>query len=373
MSKKKYKSNRDAYLAAKQRRRLHIIIFAAIIAVITLGICYAIIIRDNPSNPPSPPQTTTATQAPTAAVTTSPTTEAATTEPTTEAPRDPREDVLTHYDNLAVVNLVNNYLNVRDQPSTDGMIVGKLLKNSEAEILEDTGTGWYYIKSGDVTGYIGAEYVTTGKEAEKLAIEYCVPMIEVTTERLNVRSGPGMEYDVWTQLNGSEHQVIEEEVGDWYKVKINNTTGYVNKEYVKESYYLPEAISWSTIDNITGIRRQLIDWGAQYLGVPYVYGGTDFNTGVDCSYFTMSCYNSIGISLMRTSREQATQGREVTLAEALPGDLLFYADSQGVIDHVAIYIGDGKILHAANSFHQVVISTYNYSTEPVAVRRYIEE
>lgn len=76
---------------------------------------------------------------------------------------------------------------------------------------------------------------------------------------------------------------------------------------------------------------------------------------------------------MRTSREQATQGREVTLAEALPGDLLFYADSQGVIDHVAIYIGDGKILHAANSFHQVVISTYNYSTEPVAVRRYIEE
>ena len=144
MSKKKYKSNRDAYLAAKQRRRLHIIIFAAIIAVITLGICYAIIIRDNPSNPPSPPQTTTATQAPTAAVTTSPTTEAATTEPTTEAPRDPREDVLTHYDNLAVVNLVNNYLNVRDQPSTDGMIVGKLLKNSGAEILEDTGTGWYY-------------------------------------------------------------------------------------------------------------------------------------------------------------------------------------------------------------------------------------
>lgn len=373
MSQRNFKSEKDIYLAAKRRRRRHIILFAIIVAAITLGVCYTVILENKSSIPPTATsnqsqQTTVATTATTIAATTE-----SATEPTTEKARDPREDVLTHYEHLAVVNNVNNYLNVRDEPSTDGMIVGKLLKNSGADILEDTGNGWYYIKSGDVTGYIGSEYVTTGKEAEKLAIKYSVPMIEVTTERLNVRSGPGMEYDVWTQLNGSEHQIIEAEEGDWYKVKINNTTGYVSKDYVTESYYLPEAISWSTIDNVTGVRRQLIDWGAQYLGVPYVYGGTDFNTGVDCSYFTMSCYNSIGISLMRTSREQVTQGREVSLDEALPGDLLFYADSEGVIDHVAIYIGDGKILHAANSFHQVVISTYNYSTEPVAVRRYIED
>ena len=122
MSKRNYKSSRDAYLAAKRKRRLHIIIFAVIVAFITIGVCY-FVIRNNRSDSPSSPQTTAATPAPTAAATVPPTTEAATTEPTTEAPRDPREDVLTHYDNLAVVNRVNNYLNVRDQPSTDGMIV----------------------------------------------------------------------------------------------------------------------------------------------------------------------------------------------------------------------------------------------------------
>ncbi len=383
MRKNGYKNEEEEYEGYPDengRRGLHIAIFALAVGIVTLAVCF-FIVRGNGSQqapvPSSPlPSKSTETSAPPTTSLSSNAEETTTASETlvpTEEESDPREDVLTHYTNLAIVTDVNNYLNVRDEPTTEGNIIGKLLKHSGMEILEDMGNGWYQIQSGDVTGYVGAEFVSTGDEAKKLAVEYCVPMIEVSAERLNVRSGPGLEYDVWTQLNSSELYEVEEDMGEWYKIIVNNTPGYISKEYVTEGYYLPEAISWSAIDNVTGIRRQLIDWGVQYLGVPYVYGGTDFNTGVDCSYFTMSCYNSVGISLMRTSREQATQGREIALSEALPGDLLFYADDQGIIDHVAIYIGDGKILHAANSFHQVVISTYNYMTEPVAVRRYIED
>ncbi len=381
MRKNGYKNEEyEGYPDENGRRGLHIAVFALAVGIVTLAVCFFIVRGNGSQQAPVPPSSLPSKSMETSAPPTTSlsqnaegTAAASETLVPTEEESDPREDVLTHYTNLAIVTDVNNYLNVRDEPTTEGNIIGKLLKHSGMEILEDMGNGWYQIQSGDVTGYVGAEFVSIGDEAQKLAVEYCVPMIEVSAERLNVRSGPGLEYDVWTQLNSSELYEVEEDMGEWYKIMVNNTPGYISKEYVTEGYYLPEAISWSAIDNVTGIRRQLIDWGVQYLGVPYVYGGTDFNTGVDCSYFTMSCYNSVGISLMRTSREQATQGREITLSEALPGDLLFYADDQGIIDHVAIYIGDGKILHAANSFHQVVISTYNYMTEPVAVRQYIED
>ena len=289
------------------------------------------------------------------------------TQPPTTKVSDPREDVWNHYNNMFIASKVNNYLNVRNQPTTDGTIIGKLTKYSGGELLEDMGNGWWHIQSGEIDGYIWSESCIIGEEAKQVALEHCMQMVEVTTEKLNVRSGPGLEYDVWTTLNASEKQIVQEKEGDWLKIAFNSTYGYINSEYVRTGFYLVEAIPWSSISGCSPQRQQLLTYGEQYIGTPYVYGGTSLTGGIDCSSFVQQCYANIGISLPRTSREQANKGTPITFAEAKPGDLLFYADATGTIDHVVMYLGDGKILHAAQSLGQITISKYNYSTEPVKV------
>ena len=276
-------------------------------------------------------------------------TEAVNATTTVKKHEDPREDVWNHYSNMFIASKVNTYLNVRNQPTTDGTIIGKLTKYSGGELIEDLGTGWWHITSGGIDGYIWSENCVTGDEAKEVALEHCMQMVEVTTEKLNVRSGPGLEYEVWTTLNANEKQVVEERDGDWLKIAFNSTYGYINAEYVKTGFYLVEAIPWSSISDCSPTRQQILLFGEQYIG------------------FVQQCYASAGFSLPRTSREQATRGTEISLDQAKPGDLLFYADATGTIDHVVMYLGDGKILHAALSLGQVTISKYNYSTEPVRV------
>lgn len=316
-----------------------------------------------------PTQTTEETEEETTAATTEETTEATTEETTqestTKAP-DPREDVWNHYSNIFIASKVDAYLNVRDQPTQDGMIVGKLTKYSGGELLEDLGNGWWHIKSGDIDGYISSDYCVTGEEARQLALEHCIEMVEVTTERLNVRSGPGTEYEVWTTINASERQVVKGKEGDWLQIAFNSTYGYINSDYVTTGFFLNEAVPWSSISGVSEARQQLLTYAEQFIGTPYVWGGNSLTEGVDCSGYTKQCFqNVLGITLYRQSFQQATQGTEIPFSQAKPGDLLFYADATGTINHVVFYLGDGKILHAAQSLGQVTISKYNYSTEPV--------
>lgn len=295
-----------------------------------------------------------------------------TPETTTEEWVDPRLDVLNRYQNLGVVRGVNSYLNVRNQPTTDGMIVGKLLPNNGVEIIENLGTGWYHIQSGDLDGYVSGEYIADGEEAAALAVENCKQYVSVLAEVLNVRTGPGLEYDIWLTITSGEKQPVSGKEGEWYCININNTTGYVHQDYVEECYYLESGFAWSPITSASPTRQSLINYGMQFLGVPYVWGGNSLTGGVDCSGFTKGVMASVGISLPRTSREQVNKGSAVgSIGEAKPGDLLFYADANGVIDHVAIYIGDNKILQSAQSIGCVNVTRFDYCGYPVAIRNVV--
>lgn len=201
-------------------------------------------------------------------------TKASEAEKTVKKHEDPREDVWNHYTNMFIASKVNTYLNVRNQPTTDGTIIGKLTKYSGGELVEDMGNGWWHISSGGIDGYIWSENCVTGEEAKEVALEHCMQMVEVTTEKLNVRSGPGLEYEVWTTLNANEKQVVEEKDGDWLKIAFNSTYGYINEDYVKTGFYLVEAIPWSSISDCSPTRQQILTFGEQYIGTPYVYGGT---------------------------------------------------------------------------------------------------
>ena len=114
------------------------------------------------------------------------------------------------------------------------------------------------------------------------------------------------------------------------------------------------------------VGQQIADYAVQFVGNPYVWGGTSLTNGADCSGFVQSVFANFGIYLSRVAADQAGNGTYVDLGSLLPGDLLFYGS--GSINHVAIYIGGGQIVHAANSSSGICISSAYYSTPVCAVR-----
>ena len=129
-----------------------------------------------------------------------------------------------------------------------------------------------------------------------------------------------------------------------------------------------EAPATEESSSSSDLGQQIASYAVQFVGNPYVYGGTSLTNGADCSGFVQSVFANFGIGLSRTAASQASGGTSVSLDSLQAGDLLFYSSS-GSIDHVALYIGGGQIVHAANSASGIIISNAYYST-PVAARRY---
>ena len=292
----------------------------------------------------------------------------------TEPPApDPREQVLNHYQNLGVVNDVNNYLNVRNEPNLDAKVIGKVLKYGGVNILETTADGWLkisfpYAECG--YGYVYGEFVSKGEDAIALAVANSLQMISVDTEVLNVREEPNTDCKILTQIITGEHyQVVNIENG-WVEITlgVDDKSGqeilaYVSEEFVQLGYYLSEPIEYVPEVTINPVRTAIVEDALQYLGGRYVWGGETLGEGVDCSGFTRQIFANHGIYLHRVSYDQATQGVQITDASQLkPGDLVFYSRPGLQIGHVAIYIGNGQVIHAYNVSQGIIITPYNYAT-----------
>ena len=145
------------------------------------------------------------------------------------------------------------------------------------------------------------------------------------------------------------------------KVSVDGSEGYLDKSQGT----MVETVN-VTQDPSVSLRQDVVDYALQFVGNPYRYGGSDPNTGVDCSGFTRYVMqNAAGVSLNRSSSSQATQGRTVSAAEMQPGDLIFYGNGSRV-NHVAMYIGDGQIVHASTERTGIKVSNWNYRT-PVRI------
>ncbi|MDO5550890.1 MAG: SH3 domain-containing protein, partial [Lachnospiraceae bacterium] len=261
---------------------------------------------------------------------------------------DPVSMAVNMYDNL-VISKVNNYLNVRSEPKSDGKIIGKMTSKAAGEILE-TLDGWYKIKSGKITGYITADpqYTATGQEAKDIAMQTATLMAIVNTDMLNVRTEPSTESSIWTQISKEERYPVLEQLDGWVQIELDtedNDKAYVSTRdnNVEVRYALEEAIKFSPLEeaaNAAASRRsQIVNYALQFVGNRYVWGGTSLTNGVDCSGFTMQVMKKFGVSLPHYSGSQAKLGKAVSSSEMRPGDLIFYANSRGVINHVAMYIG----------------------------------
>ena len=481
--------------------------------------------------------------------------------------------ITTGYDSLVIAQ-VDEYVNIRDEASTEtGQIVGKLYNNSAAEIIGQTGD-WYLIKSGDVTGYVSKDYFVTGAQAEELAAEVGDDVATVNTETLMVRKKASTDSDVIALVGDSQQlQVIDQEDG-WVKVAVDNdVVGYVSSDYVdcetkfveaesietstareeavqsaldradqmkeaainamnnadanEAAYAAQEAIvaaaeakqlaseqeldynvqeiastavssadeaqyaaymaeqyqaaaeaqaeaeaayaaqqqaqasqqqnqNWTgdqtqqetqapstttdttttpdyttgdttttpdyttgdatttpdystgdvtvtpdygtgdtttTPDYTTGdttgstttdssapsgsdytgdvpqsnasssdsLRQSVVNYALQFVGNPYVYGGTSLTNGTDCSGFTQSVLANFGISISRTAASQSGGGTAVDMSNLQPGDLLFYDNGSG-IGHVSMYIGNGQVVHASNEQTGIIVSSVDYRT-----------
>lgn len=272
---------------------------------------------------------------------------------------------------------VTNALNIRKGPGTKYARIGKLGKNAYC-IVESVENGWAKISSGPVKGYCSTEYLIMGEEAEKLAEK--LGTLTATVNRgirtLNVRSAPDTTVDnVIAKVSGGESFTVEKEVviskNDpeaktfvqiiWNSDAEKDVEAYVSSEFVTIEYKYKEAIESSSYgDNVSQLRTNLLDYAMQFLGTPYVWGGNSLTKGVDCSGFVQQVFKKYGYSTPRVSRDMAKTYKKVSASEAKAGDLVFYHNLKtGVVDHVAIYIGNGKVIHARRG---VEISNVNYRT-----------
>lgn len=281
----------------------------------------------------------------------------------------PEGSALEGYTNLGVSN-VEDYLNVRKAPGTDQYIIGKMPGGAACEILGEE-NGWYQIQSGSVTGYVSKEYILSGYDANVRAMETKQHLLRVNCDVLNVRQEPSQDCQVATKVeNGELLEILEDEKDGWYKININNLEGYVKAEYVDSIYTLPTAEEIGTVGSTEGsasIAQEIINYAYQFLGNPYVYGGNSLTNGTDCSGFCKLIYAQFGYSLPRYSLAYPNAGTRIDYRDAQPGDILVYRYGDGS-GHVAIYIGNGKIIHASTPKTGICIGNAYFTTPYCAVR-----
>lgn len=281
------------------------------------------------------------------------------------------QGALWGYTNLGIANVENGNLNVRAIPSTDGKLVGKLPKDAACEILATEGD-WAQIKSGEVEGYVSLEFLLTGPEAKLKANELVHTVAIATTDGLNVRTQPSTDSEVMTQIpKGEEIEYVEETIDGWVTVSIDGEIAYIASEFVTVEEKLATAITMTELlygEGVSDVRVDLVEYAKQFLGNPYVWGGTSLTKGADCSGFVLSVFKKYGVTLSHSSRAQANEGTKIKTADLKPGDLVFYGNGSGTINHVAIYIGGGQVIHASSPKTGIKISKYNYRTPVKAVR-----
>ena len=288
--------------------------------------------------------------------------ERTTLSPEDQADRELRLKAIEKFTNLGIVVNVNNYLNMRTGPSTEDEICGIIFKNCGVNVLEDAGNGWFRVESGGVTGYVSQDYILQGEEAVEKAVKSCRYLAEIKTDALPVRYEANTSSDVITTVRKGDLYDILSYKGDWIEINaVESLSGYVPISDISASYRLEEAIVFGYDSSVSQLRRDIITKGFQYYGGTYVFGGEDLENGIDCSAYTQQIYGMYGVELYRNSYTQAEQGVKVSEENVRPGDLVFYVGrNPGMVGHVAIYIGNGKILHAASESKGICVSDWKF-------------
>lgn len=300
----------------------------------------------------------------------------------------------------SVVANIEGSLRVRAEAGTDAEIVGKLYPYAVATIVE-RGDAWTKIESGSVSGYVANEFLLFGDDAGAYITENYKYCATVEVPALNVRQDASTESACIGSVTGGQELDILGETDEWVQIQYSeDTVGYVAKEFVNVGWNYPTAMtleeeqemiqaalakqaaaqttrstgSSSEIATLPPVNtsaeglalgQQIAGYACQFLGNPYVYGGSSLTNGTDCSGFTMAVYAQFGYSLSHSSGVQMGQGTPVSLDAVQPGDIICYSG------HVGLYIGGGQIVHASTESTGIIISNMYYTT-PIGARRIVQ-
>ena len=268
-----------------------------------------------------------------------------------------RYQAIAKFTNLGAVKNVNNYLNVRTRPTTESEVCGVIFGGCCAELLEHE-NGWYKISSGGAAGYVSDQFIATGEEARKIAMDHCRYVAIITAETTPVMDQPDKNSPVLTPVVQGDHYDCLEELDGWIGIDIvADKVGYIDVNDCEVGYFAEEGIIFTDAGGASPLRRNIINTALQYYGGKYVFGGESLTDGIDCSAFTQQIFAKNGITLSRNSWTQAGEGVHVELKDLRPGDLVFYpASHRDGIGHVAIYMGNAKIIHAASERLGITVS-----------------
>ncbi|MBR2121781.1 MAG: C40 family peptidase [Lachnospiraceae bacterium] len=280
------------------------------------------------------------------------------------------DHIFSYYDHLGIAN-VSDTLNIREEPSETAELAGRLPSNAVCNVVGEE-NGWYQIVSGEVEGYVKADYLATGADARLLAKDaiFLQAVVHVDEGKLTVRLEPDERAGALTAVSNGEVLDVVDALGNWVKINLDNNIAYVSSRYVTLDRSLKTAVSIAELTygtEVNNIRAQLCNYAQQFIGNPYVWGGTSLTKGADCSGYVQTIYKTYGVTLPRVAADQARAGTIIPYSEALPGDLVFYS-SRGYIDHVAIYIGNGMVVNAGSPRSGICVKAANYRTITRVVR-----
>ena len=222
--------------------------------------------------------------------------------------------------NCATVNAT--MLNVREGKGTESRIVGTMNQGALCYVLADEDSDWVYVESADVRGFVARQYLNTGDE--------------VTTQ---------------VEITGEDHYQTAEEI--------------ISPEENQALYYTLTSTKEGTPNG--AVRESILEYASQFIGNPYVWGGTSLTEGADCSGFVQQIYKAYGYELPRVAQDQSQYGTQIPVEDAQPGDLIFYAKA-GHVYHVVMYAGDGKTIEAANTKAGIISGTVNTENAVWATR-----
>lgn len=300
---------------------------------------------------------------------------------------------------------------IKDKPDQEAKPIATLDKGSSVEILRKD-DDWTRVKSGQIEGWVRTLDIITGYNMEAYILqngEVFDRTAKITQGEVGISGNTPGDDKVLAIVKENDEVKVIEEYEDWLYVRADNVEGYIPKSsadvhtnfkpaggYIEgstedngnvrgdsgeEGNYRnytellndPNCSNGVTPDSETEIRKGMVNYAVQFMGNPYVYGGTNMVSGVDCSAFVQNIYRNFGMSLPRTCREQVMLGTEIPLQDIRPGDLLYYYDyDKGYIGHVTMYIGNNKVIHASNPRSGIIISNAWYRT-PTNIRRMFED